>query len=98
MDSFFEGIAGRWSAGRQDYHWHVLPPAGLVREHLTDPYQRIIAAPGLSQVELGLPPDGRQRLHPADPVTRGLAMTGIGEEAGQVQRPSQGPTLRAGAL
>src|ERR1700752_3466272 len=51
MDSFFEGIAGRWPTGRQDYHWHVLPPAGLVRKHLTDPYRRIIAAPGLSQVE-----------------------------------------------
>lgn len=51
MDSFFEGIAGRWPAGRQDYHWHVLPPAGLVREHLMDPYRRIIAAPGLSRVE-----------------------------------------------
>jgi len=51
VDSFFEKIAGRWPAGRQDYHWHVLPPAGLVREHLADPYLGITTRPGLARVD-----------------------------------------------
>lgn len=51
MDSFFEKISGRWPAGRQDYHWHFLPPADLVREHLTDPYQAVTAGPCLARVD-----------------------------------------------
>jgi len=50
MESFFAGLATRWPAGREDYHWHVVADAGEIREHLTVPYRDLTGRGGLAPV------------------------------------------------
>ncbi|MDT0347528.1 2'-5' RNA ligase family protein [Streptomyces litchfieldiae] len=54
MDDFFARVTGRawpWPAGREDYHWHILPPdSGLVRDKLMGPYREVTHHPGLEPV------------------------------------------------
>ena len=51
MESFFfPGLAERWPAGREDYHWHVLPDIPQISEHLTVPYRDLTARSGLAPV------------------------------------------------
>jgi 2'-5' RNA ligase len=40
VDSFFDRVTGRWPAGREDYHWHVIPPAVVARA-LVEPYREL---------------------------------------------------------
>jgi 2'-5' RNA ligase len=42
MEDFFATLADRWPAGREDYHWHVLPGTGLLRDRLARPYAELI--------------------------------------------------------
>ena len=51
MDSFFDGVAARWSAGQVDYHWHMLFDAGVVRRTLTEPYRGLTHRTGLAPVQ-----------------------------------------------
>jgi len=50
MDDFFATIARRWPAGREDYHWHVLPGSELLRERLSRPYADLLQRAGLAPV------------------------------------------------
>ncbi len=50
MDSFFARLAERWPPGRRDYHWHLLPDPGQVRERLWCPYRELTGRPGLAPV------------------------------------------------
>lgn len=51
MESFFERLnAGRWAAGVDQYHFHVLPDPETVRAQLTAPYRELTAMPGLEAV------------------------------------------------
>jgi 2'-5' RNA ligase len=50
MEDFFATVADRWPAGREDYHWHVLPGTELVRERLARPYRELTDRPGLVPV------------------------------------------------
>jgi 2'-5' RNA ligase len=50
MEDFFAGVAGRWPAGREDYHWHVLPGPAAVREWLAGHYRELTHRPGLAPV------------------------------------------------
>lgn len=50
MEGFFQGIESRWPAGREDYHWHVLPDPAAVSEHLAEPYRDLTTRPGLARV------------------------------------------------
>jgi 2'-5' RNA ligase len=49
-DDFFAGISERWPAGREDYHWHVLPDPDAVRNHLAVPYAELVGRSGLAPV------------------------------------------------
>ena len=49
MEDFFAGVAGRWPAGQQHYHWHVLPGPDA-RQHLEREYQELTCRPGLTPV------------------------------------------------
>lgn len=50
MDSFFAATAIRWPAGREDYHWHVLPGSERLRERLVQPYGELLEHAGLVPV------------------------------------------------
>jgi 2'-5' RNA ligase len=50
VEDFFATIAGRWPAGREDYHWHVLPGTELARERLARPYAELTGQAGLAPV------------------------------------------------
>lgn len=50
MEDFFATIADRWPAGREDYHWHVLPGSELLRDRISRPYSEIIHQAGLVPV------------------------------------------------
>jgi 2'-5' RNA ligase len=49
MEDFFAGLAGRWPAGQEDYHWLVLPDSAT-RDHLEAQYQELTRRPGLAPV------------------------------------------------
>jgi len=50
MEDFFAQIEGRWPAGREDLHWHVLPDPVVVRDRLAAQYQQLTHRPGLVPV------------------------------------------------
>ncbi len=50
MDDFFATIDERWPAGREDYHWHVLPGSEMLRDRILRPYLPITEQPGLVPV------------------------------------------------
>jgi 2'-5' RNA ligase len=50
VEDFFATIADRWPAGREDYHWHVLPGSDLLRDRICRPYCEIIHQAGLVPV------------------------------------------------
>lgn len=50
MEDFFASIAGRWPAGREDYHWYVLPGSELLRDRISRPYSEVIHQAGLAPV------------------------------------------------
>jgi 2'-5' RNA ligase len=50
MEDFFAGVVDRWPAGREDYHWHVLPGTDVLEEHLARPYRELTHGPGLVPV------------------------------------------------
>src|SRR6266851_4578267 len=50
MEDFFARVVRRWPPNCEHYHWHVLPDAGLAREHLYSPYRRLTRRPGLAPV------------------------------------------------
>jgi 2'-5' RNA ligase len=50
MENFFAGIRGRWPAGEEHLHWHVLPDPGVVAEQLAGPCRELTRRPGLSPV------------------------------------------------
>lgn len=51
MEDFFGGVIGRWPAGREDYHWHVLPGPAGIRESLCRQYRELTHRPGLTPVQ-----------------------------------------------
>lgn len=51
MEDFFATIADRWPAGREDYHWHVVPGSELLRDRVSRPYSEITNRPGLVPVQ-----------------------------------------------
>jgi 2'-5' RNA ligase len=51
MEDFFAGVSKRWAPGEVHRHWHVLPPTGLVRDHLTERYWGITSGPDVARVE-----------------------------------------------
>lgn len=51
VEDFFATIVDRWPAGREDYHWHVLPGSELQRQRTSRPYSEIIDQPGLATVQ-----------------------------------------------
>ncbi len=51
MQSFFDEVSGRWPAGREDYHWHVLWDRHAVQEQLIEQYAGLTRdRPGLEPV------------------------------------------------
>jgi 2'-5' RNA ligase len=50
MEDFFATVTDRWPAGREDFHWHVLPGPAAARECLSRQYQEVTSAPGLAPV------------------------------------------------
>jgi 2'-5' RNA ligase len=50
MEDFFAGIAGRWPAGEEHLHWHVLPDPAVAAERLAVPCRELTHRPGLSPV------------------------------------------------
>jgi 2'-5' RNA ligase len=50
MEDFFTSVVGRWPAGREDYHWHVLPDTGLLGERVARPYRELTHQEGLAPV------------------------------------------------
>ena len=51
METFFGPLLrNRWPAGREDLHWHVLPPADLA-EQLVANYAPLTSRPGLAAVQ-----------------------------------------------
>jgi 2'-5' RNA ligase len=65
----FAGVAERWPAGREDYYWHVLPGAEMVREHLANPYRELVERPGLVPVRPEWMHIAVQSLAPAAEIT-----------------------------
>jgi 2'-5' RNA ligase len=50
MEDFFAGVSGRWPAGREDFHFHVLPGPAAVRDGLLGQYRELTGRPGLAPV------------------------------------------------
>jgi hypothetical protein len=50
VEDFFATITDLWPAGRNDYHWHVLPGSELLRDRISRHYAEIANRPGLAQV------------------------------------------------
>ncbi|MEY9938674.1 2'-5' RNA ligase family protein [Streptacidiphilus sp. MAP5-3] len=50
MDSFFNTVTHRWPEGREDYHWHILPPAGI-RNALFESYKNLTLRENLAPVQ-----------------------------------------------
>lgn len=50
MEDFFATVAEHWPAGREDYHWHVLPGTELLRERLRRPYDGLLEREELAAV------------------------------------------------
>jgi 2'-5' RNA ligase len=50
MEDFFAGVADRWPAGQENYHWHVLPGPAAARECLSRQYRGLTQRPGLAPV------------------------------------------------
>jgi 2'-5' RNA ligase len=50
MEDFFATVAMLWPAGREDYHWHVLPGSELLRERLCRPYAGLLEREELAPV------------------------------------------------
>jgi 2'-5' RNA ligase len=50
MEDFFAGVASRWPAGQEDYHWHVLPGPAAARQYLSGQYRELTHRPGLAPV------------------------------------------------
>jgi 2'-5' RNA ligase len=50
VEDFCATIEGLWPAGREDYHWHLLPGSELVRDRIARPYLQITSQPGLAPV------------------------------------------------
>ncbi|MEV6927444.1 2'-5' RNA ligase family protein [Dactylosporangium sp. NPDC051485] len=50
MANFFDTVIGRWPAGREDYHWHILPDPEWVRTALFEPYRELTHRDGLAPV------------------------------------------------
>jgi len=48
LDDFFATVEEYWPAGREDYHWHVLPGSEPLRDRILRPYLRITDHPGLA--------------------------------------------------
>jgi 2'-5' RNA ligase len=69
MEDFFAGVADRWPAGREDYHWHVLPGTEAMRERLADPYRELTDRPGLVPVRAEWMHVAVQHLAPAAEIT-----------------------------
>ncbi len=69
MEDFFATIADRWPAGRDDYHWHVLPGSELLRDRISRPYSEIIRQAGLVPVRPAYLHITIQHLAPVGEVT-----------------------------
>jgi hypothetical protein len=50
MEEFFSGVTTRWPAGREDYHWHVLPGPAAARQCLSGQYRELTRRSGLAPV------------------------------------------------
>jgi hypothetical protein len=48
---FFQTVVGRWPAGEEHYHWHVLPDPNQMREQVCDPFQELTHRDGLVPVQ-----------------------------------------------
>jgi 2'-5' RNA ligase len=50
VDDFFGAVDQDWPAGRDDYHWQVLPGRELSGDRILRPYRPLIEQPGLAAV------------------------------------------------
>jgi 2'-5' RNA ligase len=50
VEDFFATIEELWPAGREDYHWHVLPGSELVRDRIARSHMQITQQAGLAPV------------------------------------------------
>jgi 2'-5' RNA ligase len=70
VEDFFATTADRWPAGRDDYHWHVLPGSELLRDRISRPYSEIIRQAGLVPVRPAYLHITIQHLAPVGEVTQ----------------------------
>jgi 2'-5' RNA ligase len=69
VEDFFATIEDLWPAGREDYHWHLLPGSELLRDRIARSYQQITSQPGLAPVAAEYLHVTVQHLAPASQVT-----------------------------
>lgn len=69
MDDFFGTIEEHWPAGREHYHWHVLPGGELLRDRIVRPYLQLIEQPGLIPTPLSFLHITIQHLAPVSEIT-----------------------------
>jgi 2'-5' RNA ligase len=69
VEDFFATIEELWPAGREDYHWHLLPGSELVRDRNARSYLQIIQQPGLAPVAAEFMHVTVQHLAPVSDIT-----------------------------
>ncbi|WP_052770397.1 2'-5' RNA ligase family protein [Streptomyces sp. CNQ-509] len=89
MEDFFARVQNReqpWPPGREDLHWHLLPPPPI-RRALTDRYRPVAALPGMAAVA---PEDVHLTVQHAAPLD--------GYRPGEIEAIRAGVTERARAM
>jgi 2'-5' RNA ligase len=71
VEDFFATISDRWPAGREDYHWHVLPGSELLRDRISRSYAEITRRPGLAPVRPASMHVTVQQVAPVSEITSG---------------------------